>query len=254
MKVFKKIKEKSAILLLQFCESYLDANGFYTIPKYHGKHPKEFRLEHITKNNYSILLDVGANTGQFGCEVRYHGYKGKIISFEPITTPYEKLCEVSSSDSLWTAYNLALGNFKQSTKINISQNSYSSSILKIHDKHVCAERDSRVIDSQTVNVELLDNLFPDLCTNKDKVFLKIDTQGYELAVLQGGLRALEFIAAIQVEMSFSLLYSNQALFYDIYNFLNENKFILVSLEPSFIDSRNNELLQVDGLFIKQGYS
>jgi hypothetical protein len=113
-----------------------------------------------------------------------------------------------------------------------------------------AEPRSASHQSQTITIVRLDEVYSDLASPTDKVFLKIDTQGYELKVLAGAEKCLQYISAIQVEMSMKELYEQQPLFYEIYQYLTDRQFKLISLEPSFIDPRSSELLQVDGLFVQ----
>jgi len=77
-----------------------------------------------------LVLDVGANFGQFAQQCRASGYQGKIISFEPAITAHATLLRTASSDPLWTvADRVALGATNGETEINIAANSFSSSIL-----------------------------------------------------------------------------------------------------------------------------
>ena len=55
-----------------------------------------------------LVIDVGANVGQFGCAIR-RKYAGELISFEPSSGPFEKLREAAASDPLWHVQNMALG-------------------------------------------------------------------------------------------------------------------------------------------------
>jgi SAM-dependent methyltransferase len=38
----------------------------------------------LISRNVDLVLDVGANVGQFGTDLRRYGYKGEILSFEPL--------------------------------------------------------------------------------------------------------------------------------------------------------------------------
>ena len=79
-----------------------------------------------------LVLDVGANTGQWAQELRRAGYAGDMISFEPLSSAHEQLARNARHDPRWTvAPRLALGNRNGQTEIHVSRNSYSSSILPI---------------------------------------------------------------------------------------------------------------------------
>ena len=57
----------------------------------------------------NLIFDVGANEGQFAKKIIENGYKGKIISFEPLNDPYEKLVLKSSKFENWKVGKLSLG-------------------------------------------------------------------------------------------------------------------------------------------------
>ncbi|MFX8373787.1 FkbM family methyltransferase, partial [Acinetobacter baumannii] len=85
--------------------------------------------------------------------------------------------------------------------INISGNSYSSSILPMLPAHLSAAPESLYIGKAKTKVITLDSVFDEYRVNKEKVFLKIDTQGFEAEVLSGLSRNLRNITAVQLEMS-----------------------------------------------------
>lgn len=78
--------------------------------------------------------------------------------------------------------------------------------------------------------------------------MKIDTQGFEKDVLAGGTQSLLQIDAIQIEMSLVPLYDGQALFDELYEYLFDRDYRMVSIEPGFEDSESGQLLQIDGIF------
>ena len=101
----------------------------------------------------NIILDIGANTGQFGLEIRKRGYEGKIISFEPLTSAREKLLENASGDANWVVHDrTAIGDFIGSIEINISKNSFSSSVLPMLNSHSDVEPDSVYIGSEKAQI------------------------------------------------------------------------------------------------------
>ncbi|MBR1151581.1 FkbM family methyltransferase [Bradyrhizobium sp. JYMT SZCCT0428] len=77
----------------------------------------------------TLVLDVGANTGQFASYLRTEGYVGEIISFEPIKSAYNLLMGRMMHDSRWSGRNIGLGEAKGTATINVSENSVFSSIV-----------------------------------------------------------------------------------------------------------------------------
>jgi len=202
-------------------------------------------------NNYKIntIFDIGANRGQYSKNLREMGYNKKIISFEPLEDAFEKLEKVSSRDENWIVNNYALGDENTKSIINVSNNSYSSSILDMLPKHFDSAPESKYIKQQEINVKKLDSIFKSFCNTKNKVMIKIDTQGYEKKVLDGAKNSLKDIKVVQLEMSLVPLYQEEMLFLEMTHYLQEKGFQLFSLENGFADPLTGQLLQVDGIFV-----
>jgi FkbM family methyltransferase len=69
------------------------------------------------------VIDVGANSGQYAGGLRAAGYRGRIVSFEPLSEPYGQLAAASSKDADWDCRQLALGRRPGTTTINVSEDS-----------------------------------------------------------------------------------------------------------------------------------
>lgn len=207
------------------------------------------RTKIMSHYGIDLLLDVGANIGQYGVLTRMIKYKGRIVSFEPLNDAFEKLKQASNSDSNWTINHFALGDVATKSTINIAGNSGSSSILKMEDKHVETLPESEYIGTQEIEIKTLNEVFPSFYQNGNKVMLKIDTQGYEKNVLEGADQVLDKISLIQLEMSLVSLYQDEILFTEMVQYMEGKGFILVALENGFSDSKTGQLFQVDGVFL-----
>lgn len=203
------------------------------------------------KYDVSLLIDVGANTGIYGKEMRELGYQNKIVSFEPLSDAFIKLKQNASKLGNWDVFNFALGNENTTIEINVSQNSHSSSILNILDEHTNAEATASYVGKQQIEVKTLDSISSglDFATHKE-VYLKIDTQGFEMNVLNGARESLKYINTIQLEMSLKPLYQGQALYDELFKFFWNNGYSLIDIDPGFADSKNGILLQFDATFRK----
>lgn len=195
--------------------------------------------------NIDLVLDVGANEGQYAKSMRRIGYEGRIISFEPLKVAFLKLQKASSSDHLWIVNNYALGNENINSSINISSNSYSSSIMEMTNFHKSASKESAYIDKQNIEIKTLDSIFAGLSKGALNILLKIDTQGFEKNVLLGSLQSLSSLSAIQLEVSMVELYQGEDIFLEIINFLDSINFKVVSIEPGFFDKKTGFMLQCD---------
>jgi len=201
----------------------------------------------------AVVLDVGANVGQYGDLVFSTGFEGTLISFEAIEGVHRRLARHARqrSKSWIVAPCCAVGSQRGSGQINISENEVSSSLLPMHRKHVEAAPESRYVEKQTVGIERLDVLVRDLLPPSGDLLIKVDAQGYEMEVLKGAEELLPRTAAIQVELSLVPLYDGAPGFVELINFIESKSFKLFSLVPGFKDKENGQLLQMDGFFVRK---
>jgi FkbM family methyltransferase len=213
-------------------------------------HPIARRMSLLKSYDVGILLDVGANEGQYAREMRMFGYAGKLVSFEPVRGTFAKLEMNSAKDPLWSAMNMALGDIDGKATIHLAGNTLSSSLLDMLPSHEQSAPESRYSGTEEIEVRRLDTIFRNIAPGDDKVFLKIDTQGFEKQILDGATQSLPRIIGIQVELSLVPLYKDQSSFTDIIRFLEQAGFTLMSLESGFANPKTGQLLQVDGIFFR----
>jgi hypothetical protein len=144
----------------------------------------------------------------------------------------------------------ALGHKDGIAEINIAGNSWSSSLLDMEERHVKVAPDSAYVGKEIITLKALDTIFSEYCSPANKVFLKIDTQGFTKQVLNGAEWSLQKIAGIQVEMSLISLYSGEPLIGEIISILYELGFSLIVLKPELMDECTGQQLQVDGIFFR----
>lgn len=198
----------------------------------------------------NLVLDVGANTGQYSHGLRSGGYRGKIVSFEPLQLAFANLQRRAQRDPLWDAMELALGEVDRIATMNIAGNSVSSSVLAMENRHVDAAPTSSYVGTCEVTMARLDSIAPSILADDARIHLKLDVQGYEFQVLQGAKSSLERITSVETEMSLVPLYQGQALMPAIIGHLQGEGFKLVWLERGFLDPRTGYMLQADGLFLR----
>jgi len=205
----------------------------------------------LARCGIDLVLDVGANTGQFGHQLRSkYGYRGRLISFEPMAAARVELQARAAKDPTWEVMDFGLGEVSGVETLNVSANSQSSSLLPMDDRHIAAAPEACYIRSEIVTIKTLDEIFPALGTASREVFLKLDVQGYEMRVLTGARAALEKIRLVRLEMSICPLYQSEILIEDLIAYMRRLGFNLVAIEPNFVDPRSGALLQVDGLFCR----
>jgi len=225
----------------------------WRLSRYSASSSPELQLTTLLKwKDVDLVLDVGANTGQFGRELREHGYRGRIVSFEPLSRAYEVLVDRIRHDPLWTvAPRMALGATRGEARLHISENSVSSSILNMLPAHLRGAPESQFTGEEDVCLETLDAVWGKVVpANQRTVFLKIDVQGYEGEVLKGAEHTLRNVAGVQLELSLVPLYEGQALYRDLIDHLGALGFELCGVTTEFVDPVTGRTLQVNGIFFR----
>jgi FkbM family methyltransferase len=204
----------------------------------------------LQEQDINVVLDVGANVGQFARWIRDAGYTGKIVSFEPLSDAHHTLSQMAKRDSRWiVAPRMALGSGLGSIDIHVAGNGVSSSILPMLAAHKGAAPDSRYVETQSVVLNRLDDVYP--LSQEDRLLLKVDVQGYEKAVLDGSVRLLKNCRAVIIEMSLVPLYEGQSLAIELWTHLMSVGFQACYFNPGFRDPRSGRMLQMDGVFVRQ---
>lgn len=198
-----------------------------------------------------LVLDVGANEGQYGNMLREFGYRGRIVSFEPLSSAHAILKRHAQGDVAWQIHPRgAIGDRDGDITINIAGNNVSSSVLPMLDKHADAAPESRYIGSETVPLVRLDTIASSYTAGASSLFLKIDTQGFEAAVLSGGPELLKQCRAVQLELSLAPLYEGQELWEYFLREFTAQGFQLWTVLPGFVEAATGRTLQIDAIFVR----
>jgi FkbM family methyltransferase len=168
-------------------------------------------FELLDRLQINVFVDVGANKGHFSRHLRMGGYRQRLISFEPIPADFSSIEQLAKDDPEWVPVNCALGaedGTKAFNVINSGQESVLSSFLNSPN----TKADSVI----NVKIARLDTLLPKLIADivEPRIFLKMDTQGYDLAVLSGAANVLDLIQGLQSEVSVIPLYDGMPHYTD----------------------------------------
>lgn len=212
--------------------------------------PHQLRLG-LRKFGIDLVLDVGANVGQFAGELREFGYTGEIVSFEPLTQAHAVLSANAAADARWHVHpRTAIGDRDGEVEINMSANSFSSSVLPVLDAHTGAMSAAAYVGREKTPLATLDTVAPPYLARSAQPFLKIDTQGFEGHVLSGAARILPRLRGILCELSLVPLYDGQPLWKDMLARFEAAGFTLWALQPGFIDPRDGRTLQMDAILFR----
>lgn len=199
--------------------------------------------------NIATILDIGANAGQFALIINYLIPKAKIYSFEPILECFEKLKKTMVHIDSFRCFNLGIAEESGELLFEYNDFSASSSFLKM--TSLAKQEFPKTKNTQQISVEVerLDFIAEDLDI-VEPVLVKIDTQGYEDRVLNGGELTIKRSKVIIIETSFVKLYEGQPLFDDIYTKLRSWGFSYIGALEKMYSPINGKCLQEDSLFIK----
>lgn len=200
----------------------------------------------------NVVFDIGANEGQFARGIREHGFKGKIVSFEPLSSARKKMLALSNHDNHWHVHEqAAIGDQDGEIEIYIAGNSVSSSVLPMLESHSSAALGSAYVDTERVPISKLDSIAGQYLSSATNLFIKIDTQGFEWQVLEGGSQTLNQALGVLCELSLVPLYETQRLWLQIVERLDEEGFVFWAVQPGFTDPRTGQSLQMDGIFLRK---
>jgi FkbM family methyltransferase len=197
-----------------------------------------------------VVLDVGANTGQYGERLRKLGYRGRIVSYEPMAEAFALLAATAARDASWSAAHIGLGDEDTTSVINVAANSVSSSVLPMSDDLVRMEPTTRAVREETITVRRLDSVIDDHCDPGARPFLKLDVQGFEARVLDGAAASLDRVIGLQVEMAVEPLYVGQVPMLELLGRLDAAGFRLTWIEPGF-HTPEGRMLECDGIFFRR---
>ena len=211
-------------------------------------------VSELESRGVDVVLDVGANSGQYAASLREANFSGRIVSFEPLSGPYSRLVRNAAGDPLWECRRCALGDADGTISMNVAGNAgASSSILPMLQSHREVFPRANYVGTEDVLLCRLDDVAPDLLGPHDVVFLKVDVQGFEKHVITGGRTTLDGrCVGLQIELSYVPLYAGGMLIQEATDLVESMGFVLYGLAPVFIDIRAGRVLQADGVFLRPG--
>lgn len=165
-----------------------------------------------------VVLDVGANRGQYYQFLRDEvGFRGHVISFEPIPEHADHLHTQSTSDPLWHIHSCALGRSVGRLTLNVMKVDQFSSFRTPDPQQVPRFSAMNAVASTVeVDVRTLDQLWGEISMvhGVHRPYLKMDTQGFDLEVIAGASTIHRRICALQSEVSVKTLYADAPSYID----------------------------------------
>ena len=203
----------------------------------------------LESRGIDLVLDGGANRGQYAGRLRGYGYGGRIVSVEPGAEAFALLRDACAGDPSWEAVRCALGRVPGEATLRVTANSVSSS-LRAARPEMDAVAGSEEVARESVPVTTAAALLEQHGAGARAPMLKLDVQGSELAALEGAGDSLERFALIEVELALAPLYADQPPAHDLMAWLAARGLRPVGVAPNTIDTRTGDLLEVDALFAR----
>ena len=216
--------------------------------------PPENRVVAILRSRHlDAVIDVGAAHGEYTRGLRSGGYTGKVICAEPLPDVHEILTRRTKElADVVILPRTAVGAEEGSAEINVAGNRVSSSILPMLDTHRNAAPQSAYVDVVATPVTTLDRIFAEHVPEAERVFVKIDTQGYEGQVLAGLRAERPRLIGLQIELSLTPLYEGQVLWRELIKGLCDEGFEIWDVIPGFRSPETGRLLQIDAVLFREG--
>ncbi len=195
----------------KFFRKMLNATGFDIVRtrNQHGSFELHLRQLFLDRK-IDCVIDVGANTGQYGSFLRGLGYDGWIVSFEPAKSVFDKLVEKSIRDDKWLCFNFALGDKTEKKILNVYGSTDFSSFLEANDYSKNIWNLLSSVTHEEVPVVKLDDIFHDM-SQKQIVKTTISRWILKVMILMYFVEHCESlykIDALQTELSLIHIYNN----------------------------------------------
>ena len=210
----------------------------------------EDRFKWLQAMDIRTVLDIGAHKGESA--IFYHQLfpDATVYSFEPLGDCFEALCERVENLPGQYNFNIAIGDRQGEMAMQRNEYSPSSSLLKVGEAHKKAFPFTAREFEETIRVDTLDSVAGGLDLQRE-ILVKIDVQGFERNVIDGGTTALPQARVIIVELSFDELYEGQPRFDEIYSRITDMGFEYAGSWDQLLDPNDGRVLQQDGIFVRR---
>ena len=209
-----------------------------------GASVEHLRIFH--KMEFSTVIDIGANRGQFALLAQHCFKNANITSFEPLSAPAQTFKQVFSNNQRVKLVNAAIGPEDKQSIMHVSACDDSSSLLPISSLQEDKFPGTGEVGTTEVHVAPL-SAFINQQDIVGPALLKLDVQGFELDALKGCEPLLTEFDWIYCECSFIELYSGQKLAAEVIDWLSARGFKIKGMYNADYDSAGLSI-QADILF------
>lgn len=196
----------------------------------------------------NVVVDAGANTGQYARGLRRLGYRGRVFSYEPLESVYGQLERAADSDEGWTPRRLALGASRHRATIRMSPDTSWSSMraFSAFGQQRFTEQDRDAV-AEEIEVVRLDEDLPSLIADmtEPRIYLKMDTQGFDLEVFKGASGILDRVVGLQAEVAFQRIYDDAPGYREALAAFEAEGFAVTGMFPVKRDRKSLRMIEMD---------
>jgi len=207
----------------------------------------------LGNSGIQTVLDIGANTGQFAKMIVHACPKLKALhSFEPLADCQDALRQALKGDPRHQMHAFGLGDKDESLLFNHAEFTPCSSLLTPNARLTADHPGAGRIKQELVEIRTLDGWAAGQALEPG-ILVKIDVQGYEDRVIQGGVGTLKRSRYVIVEVPFHPLYDNQPSFHTLYTMLHDIGFTYQGSTGQNIRKSDGCILEADALFENRAF-
>jgi FkbM family methyltransferase len=188
----------------------------------------------LMQSRINCVLDVGGFVGQYVLDLRKLGYKGRVISFEPVSDSFEKMSAKLRTDPAWSGQLYGLSDrSRDALMYTYEAGDFNSLLLLKEDAETAYSLDHTKRAKTKIKLRRLDEVLPEFLKDigAPRVFLKMDTQGHDMNVLRGAAGVQKWIVGIQSEVPVVALYEGMPSITHILDFYRGRGFVPIGLYP-----------------------
>jgi len=216
------------------------------------KYSSDYNLLGFRNFDFDVVIDVGANKGNYVKKFLEAFPKAEIYAFEPLPDMFSQLKEIKNKNV--HVYNLAIADKSGFLPFYFDVDDPSaSSFLKNTDFSKKMWRRSKLRHKKIkVPIATLDEIMTEKIKPSTKILVKIDVQGYEMEVIAGAKKTLKKSIACVLEISRAAHYKNQPDFDEIYQAMKKLGYEYVGNWFQCI-FRNGAIAYLDAFFVKKDF-